>query len=96
MLYFVILLKLKNNSCNNWYKTLSSSWTLSNQGNTELFEQWQSGFKRTINWYKYQCRTKIQDQDLYFDYLSDSCLCHGLKIMPTEQVIKDTFFQLYK
>ena len=49
-----------------------------------------------INWDKYHCRTKIQDQDLYFDYLSDSRLCHGLKIMPTEQDIKDTFFQLYK
>ena len=40
--------------------------TLSTQHNTKLLEQLKSGFKRTINWTKYQSRasTHVQNQCL--------------------------------
>ena len=46
--------------------------TLSPQGNAKLLQQLKSGFKRTINWYKYQSKVAIQAQNPYLDYLIDS------------------------
>ena len=43
--------------------------TLSTQDNAKLLQQLKSGFKRTINWNKYQSKVKIQAQNPYLDYL---------------------------
>ena len=45
--------------------------TLSTQDNAKLFEQLKSGFKRTINWNKYQPKKSIERQNQYLDYLID-------------------------
>ena len=42
---------------------------LSVQDNVKLFEQLKWGFKRTINWNKYQSEKVIQLRYLCFDYL---------------------------
>ena len=42
---------------------------LSTQDNTKLLQQLQSGFKRTINWNKYESSIKIFEQNKYFNYL---------------------------
>ena len=44
---------------------------LSNQDNTKLLEQLKSGFKRTINWNKYQPTKSIERLNQYLDYLID-------------------------
>ena len=45
--------------------------TLSTQDNAKLREQLKSGFKRTINWNKYQSKVSIQAPNPYLDYLID-------------------------
>ena len=42
--------------------------TLSTQDNAKLFEHLKSGFKRTINWKKYETKVSVQEQNqsLYF------------------------------
>ena len=45
--------------------------TLSTQNNTKLLEQLNPGFKRTINWNKYQLKVIAQAQKKYLDYLID-------------------------
>ena len=45
--------------------------TLSTQGNAKLFQQLKSGFKRTINWNKYQSDPKIYAQNRYLNHLVD-------------------------
>ena len=45
--------------------------TLSTQDNAKLLEQLKSGFKRTINWNKYQSKKSIERQNQYLDYLID-------------------------
>ena len=39
--------------------------TLLTQDNTKLLEQIKSGFKRTINWNKYQSKKSIEIQNQY-------------------------------
>ena len=43
----------------------------STQDNTELLEKLKSGFKRTINWNKYQSKISTVTQIQYLDYLID-------------------------
>ena len=43
--------------------------TLSIQDNAKLLEQLKSGFKRTIDWNKYQTKVLIERQNQYLDYL---------------------------
>ena len=43
--------------------------TSSTQDNAKLLEQLKSGFKKTINWNKYQSKTTTQAQKQYLDYL---------------------------
>ena len=43
--------------------------TLSTQDSTKLLEQLKSGFKRTINWNKYQSKVSTQRKNQYLDYL---------------------------
>ena len=45
--------------------------TLSTEDNIKLLKQLESGFKRTINWNKYQSKPTDQEQIRYFDYLID-------------------------
>ena len=43
--------------------------TLSTQDNAKLFQQLKSGFKRTINWNKYESSIKTFAQNRYLNYL---------------------------
>ena len=43
--------------------------TLSTQDNTKLLQQLKSGFKRTINWNKYESKMLTERQNQYLDYL---------------------------
>ena len=45
--------------------------TLSTQDNTKLLQQLKTGFKRTINWNKYQSKVSRQTQNDYLDQLID-------------------------
>ena len=45
--------------------------TLSTWDNARLLEQLKSGFKRTINWNKYQSNSKTYEQDRYLNHLAD-------------------------
>ena len=45
--------------------------TLSTQDNAKLLQQLKSGFKRTINWNKYQLSIKRSDQNRYLNHLVD-------------------------
>ena len=46
--------------------------TLSIQDNEKLLQQLISGFKRTVNWNKYQRKVSTQGQNQYLDFLIDS------------------------
>ena len=43
--------------------------TLSIEDNSKLFQQSKSGFKRIINWNKYQSKVLIERQNQYLDFL---------------------------
>ena len=45
--------------------------TLSIQDNTKLLQQSKQGFKRTINWNKYQSKVSRQKQNRRFNYSID-------------------------
>ena len=45
--------------------------TLSTQNNAKVLEQLKSGFKRTINWNKYQSKISKERPSQYLDYLID-------------------------
>ena len=45
--------------------------TLSTEDNAKLLEQLKSGFKRTINWNKYQSQKSTERPNQYLDYLID-------------------------
>ena len=45
--------------------------TLSTRDNVKLLEQLKSGFKRTINWNKYQREVSVQAPNPYLDFLID-------------------------
>ena len=46
--------------------------TLSTQDNTKLLQQLKSGFKRTINWNKYESSPKTYAQNRYLNHLINS------------------------
>ena len=46
--------------------------TLSTQDNAKLLQQLKSGFKRTINWNKYQSSIRASTQNRYLNHLVDS------------------------
>ena len=46
--------------------------TLPTQDNTKLLQQLKSGFKKSINWNKYQSDPKIYAQNRYLDHLVDT------------------------
>ena len=43
--------------------------TLSTQSNAKLLEQLKSGFKRTINWYKYDPKVSVEAPNPYLYFL---------------------------
>ena len=43
--------------------------TLKIQNNAKLLEQLKSGFKRTINWNKYEPKVTVEQQNQYLDFL---------------------------
>ena len=45
--------------------------TLSSKDNTKLLQQLKSGFRRTINWNKYQSKISTERPNQYLDYLTD-------------------------
>ena len=45
--------------------------TLSTQDNAKLLQQLKSGFKRTINWNKYESNIKTFAQNRYLNYLTN-------------------------
>ena len=45
---------------------------LSTQGNIKLLKELESGFKRIINWNKYQSKFTEQTQNVYLGYLIES------------------------
>ena len=45
--------------------------TLSTQDNAKLLEQLRSGFKRTINWNKYQPKVSPERRNQYLNFLID-------------------------
>ena len=51
--------------------------TLSTQDNAKLLQQLKSGFKRTINWNKYQSDPKTNAQNRYLNHLVDP-IFHGV------------------
>ena len=48
--------------------------TLSTKDNANFLEQLKSGFKRTINWNKYQTKVSTERQNWYLDLLIDPSL----------------------
>ena len=44
---------------------------MSTEDSAKLFQQLKSGFKRTINWSKYQSKVTRQAKNEYLDYLVD-------------------------
>ena len=75
--------------------------TLSTQDNAKLLEQLKSGFKRAINWNKYQSEPTLKVQNQYLSHLIDpsfqgvnrSLFCY-LKIRTIEQYTQNITFQL--
>ena len=43
--------------------------TLSTQDNAKLLQQLKSGFKRTINWNKYESKVSTEEENPYLDFL---------------------------
>ena len=75
--------------------------TLSTQNDAKLLQQLKSGFKRTINWNKYQSKeTPYNDRNPYLYYLTDPIFheVNGLFLLSIEnnehqKVTNDIFFQ---
>ena len=54
--------------------------TLSTQDKATLLEQLKSGFKRTINWNKYQLKVSVQAPSPYLDLLIDTIFQEGNRL----------------
>ena len=75
--------------------------TLSTQHNIKLVKQLESGFKRTINWNKYQSKGTQEAQNRYLDFLIDPSFqgvnrYYPLKIVESQdsRVTSNIFFRL--
>ena len=60
-----------HNTFNNWYKNLFLVVAFSTLDNAKLLEQLKSGFKRIINWNKYQTKASTEKPSKYSDFLLD-------------------------
>ena len=75
--------------------------TLSTQDNAKLLQQLKSGFKRTINWNKYQAKVSTEGENQFLDFLIDPSFqgVNRLFVLSfedeaQEQVTNDIIFQL--
>ena len=73
---------------------------LSTQDNAKLLQQLKSGFKRTINWNKYQTKVSRKGQNQYLEFLIDPSfqgvnrfLFYRLKLRVIEKYTLDIIFQ---
>ena len=80
-------------------------FTLSTQYNAKLLTQLKSGFKRTINWDKYLSKPELFAQNPNLNHLVEpnfqginkiDFLFWHLKLIHTEQAVKDIIFQMQK
>ena len=71
--------------------------TLSTQENAKLLEQLKSGFKRTINWNKYQAKVSTERPNQYLDFLIDQSLqgVNRLFVLPFEDEAQRTSYKRY-
>ena len=46
--------------------------TLPTQDNENLLQQFKTGFKKTVNWKKYQSEAKVYTQNWYLNHLIDT------------------------
>ena len=71
--------------------------TLSTQDNAKLLEQLKFGFKRTINWNKYQTKVSTERQNQYLDFLIDSSFqgVNGLFVLSFENETQPTSYKRY-
>ena len=51
------------NICDNWHKRYVRIVNLSTQDNAKLLEQLKPGFKRTIDWNKFQSKVSTERQN---------------------------------
>ena len=76
--------------------------TLPTQDNAMLLLHLKLGFKRIVNWNKYQSKVIVQVQNWYLDYLIDSSFLGVSRLIVSpfenktglEQDTQDIFFQL--
>ena len=71
--------------------------TLSTQDSTKLLEQLKSGFKRTINWNKYQSKVSTQRKNQYLDYLINPTFqeVNRFFVLSFEDEAQRTSYKLY-
>ena len=71
--------------------------TLSTKDNSKLLEQLKSGFKRTINWNKYQEEVSTERVNQYLDYLIDPSFqgVNRLFVLPFENEAQRTSEKQY-
>ena len=73
---------------NTWYKT---------QDNAKLLKQLRSGFKRTINWNKYQLNVSTERVNRYLNFLIDPSFqgINILFVLPFENEAQRTSYKRY-
>ena len=71
--------------------------TVSTQDNAKLLEQLRSGFKRTINWNKYQPKISTERQNQYLDFLIDPSFqgVNGVFVLSFEDEEQKTSYKRY-
>ena len=71
--------------------------TLSTQDNAKLLKHLKSGFKRTINWNKYQAKVSTERVNQYLDYLIDPSFqgVNRLFVFPFEDGAQRTSYKRY-
>ena len=69
--------------------------TLSTQDNIKLLEQLKSGFKRTINWNKYQPKVSTERINQYLDFLIEPSFqgVNRLFVLPFENEAQRTSYK---
>ena len=69
--------------------------TLLAQNNEKLFLQLQTGFKRTVNWNKYQSESTLQTPNQYWNYLFEASF-QGVNRFLVLSFEKDAHWRSYK
>ena len=69
--------------------------TLSTQENSELLWQLKWGFKRTINWNKYQSKVKIQAPNPYLDNLIDHSFHEVNRLFGSVKLVRNAIKSIF-